>query len=253
LIQLKPASATFSSATGGPPDDAGRSSRPEPTEPPEEHSMDLTTPALATSDGHQRLLWTVFVGALACFGLDLWLVSRGTAQAFDDRILLWVHERTTPWLDRVFTVITDTGGVGRTVPVVAVTVFLLITRHKLEAGTLVVAAVVGQLLTYAIKAIVARDRPNLFFIANMPTDTSFPSGHALGSTILYGLLAIWLWHAGHRFPAGFLVVWALLVSFSRVYLGVHHPTDVLASLFIGVAFLSITLLVYGHLRNRVLS
>lgn len=215
--------------------------------------MAVTTPVLSVEPEHHRLLWSIAAGSLACFFLDLWLVSRGSAKGFDDRILLWARDRSTPWLDRVFQVITDTGGVGRTVPVIAVTAFLLATRRRLEAGTLVVAVVVGQSLTYAIKAIVARDRPNLFFVPNMPTDTSFPSGHALGSTILFGLIALGLWHAGHRLPAGALVVWIGLVAFSRVYFGVHHPTDVLASLFIGVSFLAVTLIAYGNLRHRMLA
>lgn len=215
--------------------------------------MDVATPVLSTGHDHQRLLWCLAAGSLACFWLDLWLVDRGSAQGFDDRVLVWVHERSTPWLDRLFNVITSTGGVGRTVPVVAVAGLLWATRHRLEAGTLVVAAVVGQSITYAIKAMVARDRPRLFAIANMPTDTSFPSGHALGSTILYGLIALGLWHTGHRITAAALVVWIGLIAFSRVYLGVHHPTDVLGAIFVGISFLAVTVSVYGHLRNRVLA
>lgn len=215
--------------------------------------MNIEHPTLTTEYINERFLWCLFLGALAGFWLDYALVTRGTTQPFDDRVTRWTHARTSPWLDRVFNVITNTGGVGRTVPVVLVAAFFIATKRRLEAGTLVGAAVVGQSLTYAVKALVSRDRPNLFYVPNMPTDTSFPSGHALGSTILYGLFAVWLWQAGHRGPATFLCVWIALVSFSRVYVGVHHPTDVIASVCLGLAFLAATLLIYGRMKTGQLS
>ncbi len=211
----------------------------------------LTTPSL--HGRHDRLIWSVMGGSFLCFWIDLALVNRGTTQAFDDRVLLWVHARATPWLGRAFNLIADTGGVGRTVPVLVVGAVMLATKRRLEATTVVGAAVIGQGLTYAIKALVARDRPNLFYVPNMPTDTSFPSGHALGSTILYGLFAIWLWRAGRRLPAAGLVAWIGLVSFSRIYVGVHHPTDVIASILIGTSFLAATVVIYDHLKSRARS
>ncbi len=210
--------------------------------------MNIEHPALTAECINERFLWILFLGAFTGFWLDYALVTRGTTGALDVRVMLWTHARTSPWLDRVFNVITNTGGVGRTIPVVLVGGFFLATKRRLEAGTLVGAAVIGQSLTYAVKALVSRDRPNLFYVPNMPTDTSFPSGHALGSTILYGLFAVWLWQGGHRGPATFLWVWIALVSFSRVYVGVHHPTDVIASVCLGLAFLAATLLIYGRMR-----
>ncbi len=65
------------------------------------------------------------------------------------------------------------------------------------------------------------------------------------------MIALALWHKGHRFPAGLLVVWVALICFSRTYFGVHFPTDVFASICLGIAFLAATILVYQRLRIGV--
>ena len=84
----------------------------------------------------------------------------------------------------------------------------------------------------------------------MPLDASFPSGHALGSLVVYGWLALWLWRQSHRLPAIFLLVWIALIAFSRVYLGIHYPTDVLASLALGVPWLTVVISLYNRRKER---
>ena len=185
--------------------------------------------------------------ALALFALDLVLVVRGVTGSLDRHILLWAHGLRSNALSRIFQLITDTGGIGRAVPVILVALFLLLTHRRLELVMFLAAVGIGQSITYGVKAIVQRERPSLFEVAGLPNDASFPSGHALGSAILYGMLALWMWHHGYHIPAILLVVWALLVGFSRIYLGVHYPTDVFASLCLGVTVLATTVLVYQHL------
>ncbi|MBN1581662.1 MAG: phosphatase PAP2 family protein [Anaerolineae bacterium] len=83
----------------------------------------------------------------------------------------------------------------------------------------------------------ARPRPYLFLWYVAATGRSFPSGHTLNAVVLAGLLA---WLVGRRlrgwrrvvFDAG-IALWALLVGLSRIYLGVHYPSDVLAGLAVG--------------------
>jgi len=207
--------------------------------------MDNDKIGLIASD---RTLWCVIVAALMLFCIDIIFVLRGTTDQWDHDVLVWVDRIRTARLDRIFKAITDTGGNGRIVPVVLSTAFLFATNRRLEAFTFLGAAGIAQSITYGLKAIVQRERPNFLDVANLPTDTSFPSGHALGSTVVYGMIALALWHKGYRFPAGLLVIWIALICFSRTYFGVHFPTDVLASICLGIAFLAATILVYQHLR-----
>jgi undecaprenyl-diphosphatase len=111
---------------------------------------------------------------------------------------------------------------------------------------LAVSAVLGQ----ALKQIFARPRPHLLPWLTAASGWSFPSGHALNAATVAGLLA---WLIGRR-PSGWrgvalvaaLALWAALVGVSRVYLGVHYPSDVLASLALGGVYL----LAVGGIHRR---
>jgi len=102
---------------------------------------------------------------------------------------------------------------------------------------LAVSAALGQ----ALKHIFARPRPDLLPWLTVTHGWSFPSGHTLNAVTLAGLLA---WLIGRRLGGwrrrAFAVsvgLWAVLVGLSRVYLGVHYPSDVLASLAVGGLYL----------------
>ena len=117
-------------------------------------------------------------------------------------------------------------------------------RRGARAFFLPLALVGGWLLLHAAKWLVDRPRPDLFpSLVQMPTDASFPSGHAAQATIL---VVAWLatrrpepawgyWLAGAAFVA--------LVALSRLYLQVHFPTDVIAGLLFGLAWV---VLLYRH-------
>jgi undecaprenyl-diphosphatase len=94
----------------------------------------------------------------------------------------------------------------------------------------------GVILSYGLKLVFSKPRPNLWQSGIEETSFSYPSGHALGSTILYGFLAYVL---ATRYPQLAFLIYAgavLLISaigLSRLYLGVHWPTDIIAGYSIG--------------------
>jgi len=103
---------------------------------------------------------------------------------------------------------------------------------RLVAGSLS-AEVVAQLL----KAMIHRPRPELFF-GLVPSETySFPSGHAFVPTVFFGILAGIL-APGARWPAAVAAL-AALVGFSRVYLGYHYPSDVVAGWALALVWLAL--------------
>ncbi len=100
-------------------------------------------------------------------------------------------------------------------------------------------------MNMGLKPLFARSRPDLWPTLITETSYSFPSGHALGSTVLYGMIAYLL---GRHFPQyqrwfyGAAIVLVTLISFSRLYLGVHWPSDVIAGIGIGFLWLMVGVL-----------
>ena len=93
------------------------------------------------------------------------------------------------------------------------------------------------LLNSVLKLLFARPRPDLFPPLVVEHSFSFPSGHTMSAIAFYGLLALILWQRGRRSWAVLAGLWVPLVALSRVCLGAHYPSDVLASLAIGTIWL----------------
>lgn len=114
--------------------------------------------------------------------------------------------------------------------------FLVKAGRWRDAGWLVAVFLSAELLLQALKYSFHRHRPEPFFGIAAPESYSFPSGHALMSTVFYVLLASLL----TRNPVirGAAIGVAILIGISRIYLGVHYPTDVLAGYAAAVFWLS---------------
>jgi membrane-associated phospholipid phosphatase len=150
---------------------------------------------------------------------------------------LLLAARSAPLL-KIFGLITLLGDtvvvVGIATLAVVAVLFYKLDRAYLAglAVTLIGAAGSG----YFVKAIVARPRPGGLIPSMLETPYSFPSGHATAALALYGFLAyalcrLYTKHAGKIVAAAALVI--IAVGFSRLYLGVHFPSDVIAGYFLG--------------------
>ena len=173
---------------------------------------------------------------------------------FDRTILLWIHSFANPILDRVmyyFTRLNDPD----TASIVAIIVvsILIWKRFYAEARIFAIACFGGIVLSYGLKAVFGKVRPDLWESAIVDTSFSYPSGHALGSTILYGFSAYLLATHYPRF-AGLIYTLAVLliatIGFSRLYLGVHWPTDIVGGYGIGFLWLTfcVTMLKLNKLK-----
>ena len=159
----------------------------------------------------------------------------------DSAVTHWVLAHRTPWLTQVMRVVTTFGGSAVLVPVIVVVGLLLRRRRGTWAPLgFLVAAYVGALLAYNVgKRLVGRRRPPLATWLVGASGYALPSGHATQSAAVYAALAVVLippgWTARRKAAARIAVgAGVALIGASRVYLGVHWASDVLAGWVVGL-------------------
>lgn len=194
------------------------------------------------------LLLVGFAVILACAvaaGELLELVERPDGStALDSSITTWVVAHRTSGLTTLARALSTVGSQAVLLPLTAVvTAVLVITRRQFARATLLVACWGGALGLYSlIKLLVHRMRPPMdIWLTNVGKTTSFPSGHAtqsMGTYVALALVAV-VWLSGVRRAVLVLaVILALGVGCSRVYLGVHWTTDVVAGWLIATAWVA---------------
>jgi undecaprenyl-diphosphatase len=160
----------------------------------------------------------------------------GDSGPIDRAILLFVHRFVTDTLLDFFEAVTFTGSSNVLVPLTIVcTLALARATHRREALLLFASLTTSALVIYVVKAIVGRDRPALWE-TDLYWGSSFPSGHTLivaSFATAASLCVNRIRPAMHRYAVGIGLVWVLLVAVSRLIIGVHWPTDVLAAACIG--------------------
>jgi undecaprenyl-diphosphatase len=232
---------------------------------------DRRHPVEATTRGHFRVIWDVIFGALrligrhvasvyAVFGIFLlsgtavaivftWAFSElaervrsGSTQRFDDAIMHWIGVHQSPGVQSVMLEITSLG-TGTVVGMIVLIagMFLWLNHHRHSAVLLMVATVGGMVLDNLLKIGFRRPRPQIFEWGTHASSFSFPSGHAMSSVIVYGTVAYLAARLQRNVHARVLTfvsaaIIIMMISASRVYLGVHYPSDILAGFLIGLAW-----------------
>lgn len=182
---------------------------------------------------HYIKLLILFGGVLAplyLFGMLAEDVVEKEIFFFDKPILLLVHSHANPSLDAVMIFFTRAGSAFALVPFnVLVLLYLLRRRDRMQAVFWILAVGGAALLNGFAKHVFARTRPELWVSALPETTFSFPSGHAMQSMAVAAGLVVLAWHSRWRWPVALIgVCFVFLVGLSRVYLGVHFPSDILA-------------------------
>lgn len=166
---------------------------------------------------------------------------------FEESCLLTLKAWANPTLDRYMTAITWLAQGEITIPILIVSGGILVYRNEAVVALVLAIGLSGSwLLNGIFKSFFRRKRPDLWASSKRPMDYSYPSGHAMSAISFYGLLAASLTHC-LSLPLGLTASLAasltLGVGFSRVYLGVHWPTDVLSGWVAGGIWLTACL--YG--------
>jgi membrane-associated phospholipid phosphatase len=195
------------------------------------------------------------LGAGLLFAWLAWLASRGAPPGFDTAGRDAVHAFASPWLTLVMKAASQAGGGWGLWPAGVLIVGLLARAARGREAALFGVAVLGaNLINEAMKLFFHRPRPEAWFGYPLPSTYSFPSGHAFVSFCFFLCLAEIL--IRDEWPvAGKVAMWSaalactLTIGLSRVYLGVHYPTDVLAGYAAGIVWTTL-IRVTHHARQR---
>ena len=173
-------------------------------------------------------------------------VSRDAAtRLLDERVIAWFQERATPGLTRLARIVTALGSVVFLTAASLITALGLLKRgYVYRFLAVVVTSAGGCLLNILLKHFFQRQRPVLENPLVTLSSYGFPSGHTMGATLFFGLLALliahssrWAWrHRIFAFCGAAMLI--ALVGISRIYLGAHYLTDVLGAIALGLAWLA---------------
>jgi membrane-associated phospholipid phosphatase len=200
-------------------------------------------------DGYLGLHLTI--GLLVIVAAGWWFadiaedMSRNAApRALDDNIKSWFAVHQTPLLTTISRVVTFFGSVRfLSSASVATATVLAIRRSFYRLLAFALATGGGALLNVALKHLFHRQRPVLENPLVTLSSYGFPSGHTMGATVFYGVLALivtyWMRSWPRRVPIGWLAAFVIgLIGASRIYLGAHYFTDVIGAVAVGLAWLA---------------
>jgi undecaprenyl-diphosphatase len=215
----------------------------------------------------RELIWlAVGTGACALLLLFIFLageVADGDTLAFDTRILRALRNPANPskpigpdWVESLLFDLTALGSpVILGLVVAAVVGYLLLQGRQRTAIAVTITTLSGELVDSAMKHAFNRPRPTIVPALRQVWSTSFPSGHAMESAIVYLTLGTILMRVADRRPTklyclGVAVLLTALPGISRVWLGVHYPSDVLGGWMIGFIWASVCWLAAERVESR---
>jgi undecaprenyl-diphosphatase len=195
--------------------------------------------------------------ALAVFAtLTEEALAGGEMAAFDLAFARALHDAQSPEWHRVFSVVSWFGTrAALAIATVAAAMVLLVRQQMLLAFGWVTAQAGGGLLNRVLKEIFERTRPEFADPMLAASSWSFPSGHAMGTFILCGVGCYLFLRSNRSWITAAVAVtvaasWCVVMAFSRLYLGVHYASDVVAGLLAGVAWVAVCVSALEVLRRR---
>lgn len=196
------------------------------------------------------LVLIISVLGVGGFAWMAWLVSYEKVANFDKVIITFVQGFETLWLTRVMTFFTYIGDKIQVIiiSVVVAIVLWLMVRFRRGLFLFIGASLGSVILNEVLKVVFARERPMLYRLADA-TGYSFPSGHAMAALTLYGVLTYLIWsHVSSAVGRGIILLLSiaiiLTIGISRIYLGVHYPSDIVAGYLLSGGWLALSIWLY---------
>ena len=170
---------------------------------------------------------------------------------WDAPIILAIHQPGNPNLDTFMRFVTQTGEAGAIAIAILLAGWFVRKHRQIESLSVLIALGGAMAINSLLKLLFARPRPHLFPPLVIESGFSFPSGHVTASVAVYGFLAILLWQNKHQGWALLSGIWILMVAISRIYLGVHYPSDTIAAIALTSLWLIMVLYVQSLYLNQM--
>ena len=187
----------------------------------------------------KKIKWVIFVIAILIFSFLAYFVLEGKTGEFDSFIYKIVTFNKTDFISGFYKFITNFAS-GIMVGIISL-VFLIIFKNKRYGGFIFLNVFNIFVLNFLLKLLFMRDRPYELMIID-EVGYSFPSGHAMAALGFYGFIIYLLWHFNLTKSVKIIFsmllgVLIILIGVSRIYLGVHYASDVLAGYMVSLAYL----------------
>ena len=200
---------------------------------------------------YHTTLYTLVIGLMiGGFTMISILIKGNHIEHFDHAIITFVQSFENPTLTNIMLFFTEVGS-GSSIHIFAFIIFIVFyffLKYRVELLLFIIVLLGSHYLFRALKHMFQRSRPDLHRLVEIG-GYSFPSGHATNAICIYGILTFVLWRHIPSLAGRYLLLFIstfmiLAIGISRVYLGVHYPSDVLAGYFAGGCLLTIVIWSY---------
>jgi membrane-associated phospholipid phosphatase len=237
--EVQPGQVAGSRVDAGAKTESGPLGRVDPPKPAPPGTV--PRPPLATATLTIVVGLAILIALLVVLGFVAEAIRKQEVFILDTTATPFLHGIQSPFMDALMNTLTTIGSSFVIPPIFIVSVILLARKRRFGAATFLgVAAIGGTIIEWAMKLFFARPRPQLAWATVQP-DYSFPSGHTMNTVVFYAALALIIWSIfGRRTGAVAMAVAVVLtigVGISRIYLGYHYLTDVVAAILAGTAWL----------------
>ncbi len=206
---------------------------------------------------HSKLRFSLLLITLVGFGSMTLLIKENDIVYFDKVIISFIQSFETPFLTSTmkFFSFIGSGSSINFIVIISIIVLYFFFHHRSELLLFILVLMGSHYLFRLLKEIFHRARPDLHRLIEIG-GYSFPSGHATNAITVYGILSFLLWRhiptqCGRSLLVIFSTIMILTIGFSRIYLGVHYPSDVIAGYFAGAFWLIISIWCFQFLKEKI--
>lgn len=206
---------------------------------------------------NSKIKLSLLLITLVGFGSMTLLIKDNDIVFFDEIIISFIQSLETSFLTTMmkFFSYIGSGSFINIIVVLGVIILYFVLHYRTEILLFILVLMGSHYLFRLLKEIFQRARPNLYPLIDIG-GYSFPSGHATNAVTVYGILAFLLWRFiptswGRKLLILFSTIMILTIGFSRIYLGVHYPSDVLGGYFAGAFWLIVSIWCFQLIKEKI--
>ena len=206
---------------------------------------------------NSKLKFSLLLITLVGFGSMTLLIKDNDIVLFDEIIISFIQNLETPFLTATMNFFSyiGSGSFINIIVVLGVVILYFVLHYRSEILLFIFVLIGSHYIFRFLKEIFHRARPDLHRLIEIG-GYSFPSGHATNAMTVYGILSFLSWRHiptswGRKLLILFSTIMILTIGFSRIYLGVHYPSDVLGGYFAGAFWLSVSIWCFQFVKEKI--